>query len=69
MTFDREYGRYCLIDTTDNTLDVTFFNNGVAVARRSFVGYSGEYVDSAIGNWQSGILKTEHFTVEERLRA
>lgn len=69
MTFDQEYGRYCLVDTADNTLDVTFFNNGVAVAMRSFAGHNSEYVNSAIDNWQSGVLKSEHFTMEERLRA
>jgi hypothetical protein len=69
MTFDQEYGRYCLIGTADNSVEVVFFNNGVAVARRSFAGCNGEYIDSAIDNWQSGILKSEHFTLEERLRA
>ena len=69
MSFEQEYGRYCLINTADNTFDVTFFNNGNAVAMRSFAGRSREYVDSAIDNWQSSILKTEHFTMEERLRA
>ena len=69
MTFDQEYGRYCLINTADNTFEVTFFNNGDAVAMRSFAGHSGEYVNSAIDNWQSGVLKSEHFSMEERLRA
>ena len=69
MTFNQEYGRYCLVDTTDDLFDVIFINNGNAVARRSFIGYSTLYINDAIDNWNDGISKIEHFTMEERLRA
>ncbi len=69
MSFEQEYGKYCLIDTRDEGFDVIFVKNNNAIARRSFVGYSSEYVGSAIDNWLADILKVEHFTMEERLRA
>lgn len=69
MSFEQEYGRYCVIDTTHDSFDVIFFKDNNAIARRSFVGYSSNYVSSAIDNWLENILKVDHFTIEERLRA
>jgi len=64
-------GKHCTYeeDVINKLFEIVFFNNDIAVARRSFIDHSVVYMDSAINNWLVGVLKTEHFTMEERLRA
>lgn len=51
---------YCVVD---------FLIDGVPFARRSFKDRSEFYAESAGDNWVTGVLKTEHFTMEEFLLA
>lgn len=64
-------GKHCTTeeDVINNSFEVVFFSDDVAVARRTFTGRSIVYIDSAVNNWLVGVLKTEHFSMEERLRA
>jgi len=51
---------YCVVD---------FILDGVPYARRSFKGHSYLYAEDAGINWVNGILREQHFTMEDFLLA
>ena len=48
---------------------LTFYHGDWAVAERRIEGKSAIYAVNAAENWCCDTLKSEHFTMEERLRA
>ena len=69
MAINNEYRIYCMLQHNDDVCDVIFVKDGNTIARRSYIGCNDDYINDAMDNWISGILKVEHFTMEERLRA
>ena len=61
--------KYSTVGELDNGYTITFYKDDIAVARRDIFNKSQHYIDDVQINWLLGVLDTEHFTLEERLRA
>lgn len=66
VSYDDRYSTY---EPIDGGYAVTFFKDGIAIARRDVLGKSLEYIDDVMANWLYDVLTIEQFTLEERLRA
>ena len=61
--------RHVVLDTDGDDITAVFYQGTLAVAERCYRDKHVNYVIDAAENWCSGIMDSQSFDLEERLRA